>query len=293
MRHEDEMVGVIGAGRMGGAVVQRLAEVGYRVGVFDQDPEMARRASGFGALPFGSAAELADSCPVVFLSLPSDEAAASAVDGLLSGQRSSTDFIFDLSTVSPSTSVRNASRCDAANLDYCDAPVIGGIGNCGRWTLLVGASELRARPRPVLEALGRPFFLGRIGTGSSLKLINNMMLPILVGGIREMVELAVASGIAPETMCEILTAAGSVTLSRVFTETLPRALAGQPAGNFAMFLLDKDTRLAAELSETLRVPTPTLRAARSANLAAATDLAPQADFGELFRRAARSSSRPS
>jgi 3-hydroxyisobutyrate dehydrogenase-like beta-hydroxyacid dehydrogenase len=279
---------------MGGAVVQRLLKLGYHLAVFDQDPVMVRRASDLGARPFGSAAELADACAVVFLSLPSDDAAATAIDGpdgILKGHRSHTHLVVDLSTVSPSTSVRNASRCADASVDYWDAPVIGGVSNCGHWTLLVGASDSQARPSPMLEALGRPFFLGRIGMGSALKLINNMMLPILVGGIREMVELAVASGIEPTMMCEILTAAGSVTLSRVFTETLPRALADQPAGNFAMFLLDKDTRLAAELSETLGVSTPTLRAARDANLAAAMDLPPQADFGELFRRAASSSER--
>jgi 3-hydroxyisobutyrate dehydrogenase len=170
--------------------------------------------------------------------------------------------------------------------------VIGGAGNCGGWAILVGGPEADlGLGAPVLEALGRPHYLGSLGAGNSLKLLNNFMLTVLVSTAREMLALSRAAGIEPEVMCGVLSSTGSVTLSRFFTEVLPRVLEGDQAGNFSLGLLQKDAALALQLARDLEIDVPTLEAARQAIAAAGEHLAPSTDFTEILRRAAGASPR--
>ncbi|MEM4328989.1 MAG: NAD(P)-binding domain-containing protein, partial [Candidatus Caldarchaeum sp.] len=67
-------VGVIGVGSMGGAIVERLLALGYRVSVWDIDSEKMTNSVGRGASPTGSAAELVSSHDFIIASLPSPQA---------------------------------------------------------------------------------------------------------------------------------------------------------------------------------------------------------------------------
>jgi 3-hydroxyisobutyrate dehydrogenase-like beta-hydroxyacid dehydrogenase len=62
-------IGCIGLGLMGQGFTRRLAEKGYRVVGFDIDAAKTKAASDWGVTPAKSAAEVAQACDIVLVSV--------------------------------------------------------------------------------------------------------------------------------------------------------------------------------------------------------------------------------
>src|SRR5689334_5435358 len=102
-------IGFIGLGYMGALMVQRLAQAGYTVAVYDRTKEKALEvARQYNTQAAEHPRDLASQCDVV-MSIVTDDAAVEAImygpDGVLAGVRPQTTII-DLSTISPETSRR-------------------------------------------------------------------------------------------------------------------------------------------------------------------------------------------
>ena len=63
------MIGVVGAGLMGGAIVQRLRALGHAVAVRDIDPAAQARAAAAGAAACDTPAALARRCATVIVAV--------------------------------------------------------------------------------------------------------------------------------------------------------------------------------------------------------------------------------
>src|SRR4030095_4560078 len=97
--------------------------------------------------------------------------------GLLEGARPG-DIVLDLSTVSPATTQRLAARAAEREVRLMDAPVSGSVSGAIARTLavMVGAkADDAAAFEPLLHAIGsHVFYLGEVGRGNILKLLNNV-----------------------------------------------------------------------------------------------------------------------
>src|SRR5438128_60556 len=105
MHANQERVGFVGLGHLGGTMARRLAGAGHALVVFDTDPEGVEALTGEGAEAAGSGREVAERAGLVFTCLPSEEAARAAVsgdDGVAAGL-SAGGGVVECSTVSPST----------------------------------------------------------------------------------------------------------------------------------------------------------------------------------------------
>jgi 3-hydroxyisobutyrate dehydrogenase-like beta-hydroxyacid dehydrogenase len=108
--------------------------------------------------------------------------------------------------------------------------------------------------KPYMEVLGKRFFyMGPAGSGSTVKLISN-----LVAGLHNLVDaeafvLAAAAGISPQTLLDVFdgTDAKSFWLEHYFA---PRIKRQDFEPGFAVDLQYKDHRLAEELAQQLKVP---------------------------------------
>ena len=109
--------GVVGLGRMGGAMARRLVAAGHRVVVYDVSAAACTAVAAGGASIASSAREVADRVPIVFLSLPSPEIvleAALGSQGLKAGAR--VEVCVDLSTSGPDAAIRLAAALAARNI---------------------------------------------------------------------------------------------------------------------------------------------------------------------------------
>jgi len=110
-----ESIGFIGVGRMGGRMANRLLDAGYSLTVFDTTEAMVKPLVDRGAHAAASVAEVASSCEIVLVSLPTPpivEAVALGPDGVAEAAESGRVRIFiDTSTTGAIMARHIAARC--------------------------------------------------------------------------------------------------------------------------------------------------------------------------------------
>lgn len=203
-------IGLIGTGRMGAAIGERLIDLGHRLSVWNRTADKAKRLLERGATLAPSPAAVARASDLT-LTILTDAKAIEAVydgpDGLLAGDVVGKLFV-DMSTVAPETIRALAARVHAKKAALVECPVGGTVGPAREGKLLGmagGSAADFARARPVLEQLCRRVdLLGPNGAGSAMKLAINLPLAIYWEALGEAVSLVRDAGIAPEKMIEIL-----------------------------------------------------------------------------------------
>jgi 3-hydroxyisobutyrate dehydrogenase-like beta-hydroxyacid dehydrogenase len=206
-------VAVLGTGRMGSAIAERLSEAGVRVVLYNRTPERAAElATRIGATVAATAAEAAAGSDVV-ISMVADDAAVAALyggpDGVVAGLRAGT-VAADMSTVLPGTIRAIAPAVRATGAGILDAPVSGSVATArsGELTIMVGgdAADLE-RARPVFECLAkRVVHVGDLGAGAAMKLAVNTVIFGLNGAVAEALVLAERSGIDRSLAYDVLAA---------------------------------------------------------------------------------------
>jgi len=249
------MVGVIGLGAMGGAMVRRLTGQGLVPAVWDARPESVARAVALGARAVPAPAE-----PVVLLSLP-DEAAVAAVLAALWTALPPGAVVVDTSTIGPRAARGFAAEAAARGLAYLDAPVSGGPAGAaaGSLTMMLGGDAAALeRARPVLALLcGRLVHVGPAGAGQVAKLVNNLLVAT---HLAEALRLGARAGLPPAALLPVLNAA---TGRSAATEiNWPRWIeSGAFDSGFAAGLMRKDAGLALALAAEIGASLPACAAA--------------------------------
>jgi 3-hydroxyisobutyrate dehydrogenase-like beta-hydroxyacid dehydrogenase len=256
MSHEETTlkVGMIGLGAMGGAMVRRLLEQGVEVHVVDIDAGRVAAVAKLGAQPHDSPAQVAGSVEVTLISLPTSAIVEGVVlgdDGVLAAHRSGSVLV-DMSSSDPDSTVALAAQCAEAGVAFLDAPVSRGARAAreGTLSILVGgpADELE-RVRPVLDLLGTDVVhVGRVGSGHAAKALNNHLSATALLAAIEGMLLAVRAGVDPELAVQAInqgSGSSQMTQVRFPRYYLPRRF----DSDFALGLMHKDCRIAAEMSE--------------------------------------------
>lgn len=243
-------VGYIGLGDMGGALAKRL-NLTHPLVVYDLNTENLERMVACGATAAAGLSDLAASCDIVFLCLPTSEHVRRVVfgeDGLAASLRPGA-MIIDQTTGDPTETRKMAAELAARNIALVDAPVSGGAQGAaaGTISIMVGASaELLDRARPFLAAISsNVFHAGDVGAGHVMKLINNMISGTQRLLSLEGLALAAKNGIAPAKAAEILSVGGA--RNTFLAESVPRLLTGNFGTGLTLGLMHKDLRLACQL----------------------------------------------
>ena len=120
-----------------------------------------------------------------------------------------------------------------------------------------GPEALWPELEPLLQRLGKPFYLGETpGAGQVAKLANNLLSLAAIATTAEAMTLAIKAGIDPARMIEVLnagTGANSATRDKWPRAVLPRTF----DFGFSAQLSLKDTRLALDEARAMGVPLPT------------------------------------
>jgi 3-hydroxyisobutyrate dehydrogenase/2-hydroxy-3-oxopropionate reductase len=177
-----ERIGLIGAGRMGHAMLIHLLRAGYPVTVNDASAEAVNRAVAAGAQSAATPADLAKACGLIIIAVGYDEeviAVAGGENGLLAALAPGA-LIAVSSTVAPATMTTLAAAAAAKGIEVIDAPICRGGWAADEGALLVlfgGAPEAVARARPVYANFCSDLHhLGVVGHGQVGKAMNNLLL---------------------------------------------------------------------------------------------------------------------
>ncbi len=287
-------IAFIGLGNMGAPMATNLIADGHQLVVFDLVEQALEDAVAQGAQAADSAAAAVAEAQVVISMLPAGKHVADlylGTDGILKAAADGT-LLVDCSTIDAETSRRVAAAAAERGLDMLDAPVSGGVNGAkaGGLTFIVGGPEnALERARPLLEVMGKNVFhAGEAGAGQIGKMCNNMLLAVLMTGTSEAINLAVANGLDPAVISEIMKNASGGNWALNVYNPYPGVMDNAPASNdyqpgFGVDLMLKDLGLAMDSSLKNSISTPLGGLAR--NLYAAHSAARQGelDFSSIIR----------
>jgi 6-phosphogluconate dehydrogenase len=175
-------IGMIGLGRMGGNMAERLLAGGHQVVGFDPDRNAVKKLTDKGGAGAASLDELAKKLAkprTVWLMIPSGPLVDQTLEQLLP-LLAAGDVIVDGGNSYYRDTLHRASRVAEAGCQLVDAGTSGGVwGLSEGYSLMVGGSqEAVARVRPALETLAPGpdkgwGHVGETGAGHFVKMVHN------------------------------------------------------------------------------------------------------------------------
>jgi len=253
-----ETIGFIGVGRMGQPMASRLIAAGHPVVAFDVQGQALSAIAVKGAKTATSPAEVAARAEIVMVSLPVPavvQEVALGERGVAAGSRAR--VFVDLSTTGPRVAKAIAAALAKRGITAIDAPVSGGVGGAVKGTLAVMTSGPKPecdRLRPILEAIGKVFYIGpEPGMGQMMKLINNLLSATATAATSEAIVLGAKAGLDPYVMIDVINAgSGRNTATE---DKFPRAILPRSFDyGFALGLMTKDVKLCIDEADSLLVP---------------------------------------
>jgi len=244
-----EPVGVLGIGAMGHAMATSMLRAGIPTIVWNRRPAATRDLAGLGADVAETAADAARRAGVVVTMVTDTDAVMSIArdQGMLAALAPGAIWV-QMATIGVAGIERVAAMVQAERPDVTllDAPVSGSREPAERGQLTIFASgpeEARPRVAPLFDALGqRTIWVGEVGAGSRLKLVNNTLVAFAAEAVANAAALARRLGLATETVVDAL--GGSPLVSPWQAAKLARIATGEFSAQFGLSLALKDVHLA-------------------------------------------------
>jgi 6-phosphogluconate dehydrogenase len=171
---------MIGLGRMGGNMSERLINGGHEVVVFDRKPDTRQHYVSLGASEAGSVAEIPAKLKgprIVWIMVPAGKPVDETIALLLPGM-SKGDVIIDGGNSNFHDTMRRAAELQGKGIHFVDSGTSGGIwGLANGYCLMIGASpEAFKLCEPIFKTLGPPdgyAHMGPPGSGHYVKMVHN------------------------------------------------------------------------------------------------------------------------
>lgn len=249
-------IGFIGLGNMGYPMVKNLLEDGYVVKVYDINSETLKKIKELKAIVVDKPEELAGQVDVLFTSLPSEKIVKDiylSESGLFKQKSTSKTIMIDTSTVSPTLNNELKEEAEKNGISFLAAPVSGGVvGSVNRTlTFMVGGKkDTYDQVKEILEHLGENIFhVGdAIDSGTTVKLINNLLIGFYTAGVSEALHIANKQGIDLDVLFEMLNV--SYGQSRIYDRNYNTFIKDNNyEPGFSLDLLVKDLNFAIDLAD--------------------------------------------
>lgn len=206
-------IGFIGLGLMGGAMAGRLLDQGYALTVLgNRDRTYLDAAIARGATEAQTAKEVAAASDVVMLCMGTSDHVESRMrgdDGVIAGLRKGATVV-DFGTSLPGSSRTLASEVASAGGTFLDAPLGRTPSHAKDGLLNIMASGDKAafdKVEPVLKDLGENIFhLGKVGSGHTIKLINNFFGMTVANAMAEAFAMADVAGVERQQLYDVMAA---------------------------------------------------------------------------------------
>ncbi len=206
-------IGFIGLGLMGAAMVGRLQDKGYHVTITaNRSRPNIDAAVARGATEVATAKDVAAASDVVMLCMDTSDSVEGRMrgeDGVIAGLKSGATVV-DFGTSLPGSTRALGDEVAAVGGQYLDAP-LGRTPAHAKDGLLnimtAGDKGAFDKVEPVLKDLGENVFhLGALGSGHTIKLINNFFGMTVANAMAEAFAMADVTGIDRAKMYDVMAA---------------------------------------------------------------------------------------
>lgn len=244
-------VGFIGIGEMGRPMAKNLLKNHFGIITCTHVRKSAvEELEQSGAIVVGSPKEVAGASDVVITMVRDITQTKDVIygvgswegKGVLQGIKTGSSVII-CSTLLPGDCRGIAGDLKELQVDVIDAPVSGGTASAesGGLTFMVGGNENAVNKcRSLFEAMGKKiFFLGALGAGQAMKLINNYMMIVNSFGTSEAITMGLKAGIQLQLMLDIIkVSSGNSAVIQNWGMLAANIKANQKTGNISIFRKD-------------------------------------------------------
>jgi 2-hydroxy-3-oxopropionate reductase len=206
-------IGFVGLGLMGSAMVGRLQDCNYQMIVLgNKDRTGLEKAVARGGREAVSGSDLANESDVIMLCMGTSDQVEERIlghEGIIYGL-SPGKVIIDFGTSLPSSTKKIAEKIADTGAAILDAP-LGRTPHHAKEGLLnimaAGDKNIFDKVSPILKNLGENvFYLGGLGTGHTIKLMNNFFGMTIANSMAEVFAVADVSGVSRETVYKVISA---------------------------------------------------------------------------------------
>jgi 3-hydroxyisobutyrate dehydrogenase len=254
MTDAEEPVAVLGIGAMGHGMATSVLRAGIPTIVWNRSPEATRSLAQLGAEVADTPADAVQRAGIVVTMVTDTEAVISIArdQGMLAALVPGAIWV-QMSTIGLAGIERIAEivKVERPDVTLLDAPVSGSTEPAARGELIIFASgpdEVRRRVAPLFDAIGqRTIWVGPVGSGTRLKLVNNTWLAFSAESVSASLALAQRFGLDREAVVNALV--GGPLVSPWQEAKLHRIASGDFSAQFALSLALKDVHLALEAAD--------------------------------------------
>ena len=281
-------VGFIGLGIMGSRMAANLQKKGHELVVCNRTKDKAQALLANGAVWADSPAGVAKNVNIVITMLSKPDAVAEVAllgKQAFLGKLAPGSLWIDCSTVNPSFSKLMASEAAVRKVRFLDAPVGGSKGPAEQGQLLffVGGdgSDVEAA-KPLFDCMGKAVFqMGGHGTGSAMKMVNNILLGQAMVAFAEALAFGESLGMTKQAMFDTLTS--SPVMAPFLNFKRSKLENADFSVEFPLQWMHKDLNLAAETAYETGAALPATTVAKEIfTLAMRAGLAEQ-DFSAVYK----------
>ena len=263
-KNSKKTIAVVGVGRMGANMAQRLHDVGLRISaVYDVDhTRAAQLAATIAAQAARTLAEVTASADIIF-TVVTDDAAMDAIfaerdDSLL--QNAAGRIFINCATVTPDIHRevgKRAAGAGAQTLEACMASSITQAREGSLFLICSGNEATYIATKPILDKLGNARFVGEAGRAAQIKALVNMLMNINTAALAEALGLGAALGLDLAVLSDIFAHTGAN--SRVLATDGADMLAREHDVYFSAEHAAKDSGIALALAEQNNLNVPLAR----------------------------------
>ena len=258
-------IGFIGLGNMGQGMADNLLAKGTDLMVFTRSIEKISAMKKKGAKGARSLEEISKETELIFICLPDIETSIQIVKGIKS-YSNNLKIVSDHSTVSLNTSIECQRLLNEKRVSFLDAPISGGPLGAKEGTLSImvgGELDDYTMALPYYKMMGTNIkHMGKNGTGTAMKLINQLLTAVNTTAAAEAISLTNAVGISINDAMEILSVSfgNSKMLERSAPIIRDETYVGSPAP--ARNLI-KDINIITELANNFNLKLPLIESTKT------------------------------
>ncbi len=254
MARQSSKLAVLGLGTMGRAMAGSALRHGIPTTVWNRGSDAARGLAEQGAEVAPSVTEAVSEADVT-ITMVTDTAAATSIavdSGMLEALPTGAVWA-QMSTigVEGTATISSIVQSKRPDLHFLDAPVSGSKVPAEQGKLIIfasGSEQARPMVEPVFSAIGqRTVWLGQVGMGSRMKLVNNTLLAFTAEGMANSLALAHELGLGPTSVQEAF--GGGPLMSPWMEGKLSRIEVNDYSPEFPLDLALKDVHLALEQAD--------------------------------------------
>ncbi|PRM87860.1 oxidoreductase [Aliarcobacter cryaerophilus] len=250
-------IGFIGVGVMGKFMVSNLLKNGFEVSIYARNKAKVEETIKEGAIFCESIKECVQNkdAVITIVGYPKDvEEVYFSQDGIINSA-SQNSYLIDMTTTTPTLSVKIHEVAKNKNLKALDAPVSGGDIGAKNATLSImvgGEQEDFEACKKLFEAMGKTIvYAGNAGSGQHTKMANQIAIAGVMAGVSEAIAYGKKMGLdIPNMLASISNGAAQ---SFHLTNNAPKMYKREFEPGFYIKHIVKDLKIASEEMPNLKV----------------------------------------